>query len=570
MIELSVDSIRSVQKTLSSLYTRMDEDKSLYLLDKFILKDWKGKEVSHVHNITLNAPAVYADQVKGHLGTADQQVIVEGDGISGREARKVEEFIEACLADIDCRLDQEGISLMAYAIEQSCIRGRIVARCVVRQEDNDAPFIELSPWDSRYMAYYFADHSMRWGSYTTEREAGDIEEQYDVGSLGGSQATVIDAWDRNVNKVWVGNREIFSQTHSLGWVPIALAFVPTGSMLIDEDGGQKYKGESVYYLCRTLFPELNKLATVLQTLTMRAIRPPAERKSQEGENAAPLDEYPFDEAAVYNVDIGGGITPAQLPDIQQATRLWYSILESYIQRGTLSTIDYGNLTFPLSGSAIAALMATNEPLFWPRLQALSMFYRQISRMFLKWLNIYGELEVGEEGHKRLFRASDMQGNYTIKFKYFTKSPLEDIGRFSMATQAQPFLDEDTIRREILRVRDPDAIKAKRDADMAAKIDPAIALIRLVHSLIDEAANDDYKDIEARLAFDRLKALMMQRHQPGPTPLDQQIGDAAKPPQAQGALPMFPGQAGAPAQQQEPPTRQQLQEEDNEQTNTQRS
>lgn len=568
MSELSVESIKRTQKNLDSLYERMDTDRDLYFLKKFKLKDWKGREVKRVHNITLNTPAVYANQVMGFLATANQQIIVEGGGVSNKESRKVEEFLEACFADIDCRLEAEGYSLMSFLIEQACLRGRLSARCVVREEDK-IPFIELSPWDTRHVVYRFSNHSLEWAAYISERTREDIEEDYAISLSQGTQSTVMDAWSRSNNMVWADRSLVLSQPHALSRVPVGLSFVPVGSYLVNDEG-EKHKGESIYQLCRDLFPEQNKLGTVLQTMTVRLLRPPVERKSQEGENAPPLEEYPYDEAAVYNVDIGGGITPAQLPDIQQSTRLWYSMLESYIQRGTLSTIDYGNLTFPLSGSAIAGLMATNEPIYWPRLQALSLFYRQISRMLLKWLDVYGELEVGEEGHKRTFRASDMQGNYTIKFKYFTESPIQDIGNYSTALQAEHFLDKDTIRRDILKLRDPDGIESKINAELAESVDPALKLKKIVHGLISAAEVDPSKDADARMEFDRLKSLMIQRHTPGPTPLDQQIGDAAKAPQAQGIIPMFPGQTAMPSQQ-EPPTRQQLQqEEEYEQANTQRS
>ncbi|GAH13216.1 unnamed protein product, partial [marine sediment metagenome] len=79
------------------------------------------------------------------------------------------------------------------------------------------------------------------------------------------------------------------------------------------------------------------------------------------------------------------------------------------------------------------------------------------------------IELGTQKHKRSFETNQLKGEYDIKYRYFTKSPKTDIARYSIAAAAGDLLSNDTKRRDILQLQDPDGEKQKIDYEIAASL-----------------------------------------------------------------------------------------------------
>jgi len=215
---------------------------------------------------------------------------------------------------------------------------------------------------------------------------------------------------------------------------------------------------------------------------------------------------PYGLGVIVSVEKGGGYRLIPVSDIRNATRLLYSMVENRLQRGSLPNIDYGNLTFPLSAVAITKLTENKDMIFVPRLQGMAMFYQQWDKMAIRqYIELGKNLTLGEEGHRKIFPVAGLKGEYTIKRRYFSKSPEQDIANISIANAAGTLLSERTKRRDILKLRDPDGEEDLLNAETAARLNPVIALRRQVHSLINRE-----EFVEAELTLQAAEDLLRQR------------------------------------------------------------
>ena len=140
------------KKELTNLHERMDDDRDLVNLDKYVLKDINAQKIPNAVSITLNDPAVFAANVEASLSNSSEQVAVES---SNRkiDTVEIEEFVRMSFATAENRLRRSGrFPLNPFLDQQMCRRGRGVLRILFRIEDGEL-VADITPWDSRY-AYY--------------------------------------------------------------------------------------------------------------------------------------------------------------------------------------------------------------------------------------------------------------------------------------------------------------------------------------------------------------------------------------------------------------------------------
>jgi hypothetical protein len=70
----------------------------------------------------------------------------------------------------------------------------------------------------------------------------------------------------------------------------------------------------------------------------------------------------------------------------------------------------------------------------------------------------------QAGKKMLFTPEDLRGDYNIEYAFSSTSPEQDMANYEMAAAAQPFVSGDSIRRDILKLKDPDAESARIKAE----------------------------------------------------------------------------------------------------------
>jgi len=539
-----VTKVEEYKGLFGSLFKRMDQDRDLYLLKPYIFRNVQGQPVKDADNVTLNAPALYADKVQSAMVGANRRIKVIGN-IKDSQKSIIQNFCDAVELDIEEKLEKMGEpALYPFIVEQVCLRGREAVRVAMLDVEGKLT-LDVMAYDTRYFVNRYTKKGLDWAASFTNRLKADIKDDYGYDAKT-ENLEVVDFWDMDRNKVWTHDKVFHTADHSLGFTPIALQIVPSGSMLKDSDN-LKHRGESLYRNSRALFPELNKTATILQSLNVMQFRPALQRASQAGEMATPVNEYPHGSGKVSNVEITGGIRAMPLADIHSATRLFYSALEAYLQRATLPAIDYGNLSFPLSAVAIKKLTENKNEIFIPRLHSIAKLYVQIMKMSIGMLIKYqGEIELGPEGHKTKFSYKDLEGEYTLEYSFKTVSPEEDIANYAIAEHAMNFLDTKTVLTDILGLEHPEEVMNNRMIDKAALQDPAIGLFRSIHALITQADLDPTKNIEARIAMERLATVIAQRHapeQPDEATLARENATAQPGSQGQGYLPLFGGGQG---------------------------
>ena len=192
-------------------------------------------------------------------------------------------------------------------------------------------------------------------------------------------------------------------------------------------------------------------------------------------------------------------------DLMNSTRMFWSVIDSHIQQGSFSTQMFGTLQFPLSAVALESLAEGQMFVLLPGIRCLAALYRQTSRMIIdQYAQLATTSTIGQHGKKKEYAPSDLEGDYTISFKYFTKSKQQRLAGITEAQAVGPLVSDDYKRRELIQMDDPDGDVNKMRDELAEKTDPRIGLYRRVESLIEED-----KDIEARLTFNTLKDLLRQ-------------------------------------------------------------
>lgn len=476
------------QETLrEQLHRRMDGDRDLLYLKKYELRDKNNQLVPDIINVTLNKPSVFAANVVSGLQSTSQQVVVESDN-KNLDTHYVESFQNAAYNAAGLRLQDQGKpSINAFSNVQLCIRGR-TARLVLFRIVNGVLIPDIRQWDARYVFYQYDEEGMVWGAYKTPRDKASIESEYGK-VITGKKADVLNVWSRKHNEVWIDKDKQLEQAHSFGFCPVVLCIVPLGygDILLDEDR-MMYEGESIFFMVRGVVPELNRLVTLLQTLNQKQLLGAMKYKSKEGPQAIPPD-FPISSEVV---SVGeGDLSLIDYGDARQAAGHVYNMMEKAMQEGSLTSIDLGNLQFPLSAVALVEVGEGRDRVFLPRLNTLALINQKTAEMFTKQvIQIGGNVELGVPGHKRTFDTSKLEGEYQTTYKYTIKSPKTDIARLSQADAASRYFDPETVLSETLQVEDWKGIMQKRYYYMAEKVDPNVLNYRIIRNLLELAAKGE--------------------------------------------------------------------------------
>ncbi|MEE8472949.1 MAG: hypothetical protein V3S82_07255 [Dehalococcoidia bacterium] len=484
---VDIKEVLEKQNTFRGLFNRMDDDRDLYYLSKYVMRDKDNRDVPGVINLTLNIPAVFAGHVMSALGAASQQVVVEGEGISDEQKGQVRGFVNAAVESTDLRLMRQAKPrLQPFFTEQVCIRGSAAARVCWRME-NGVLIADTEPVDTRHFVYQTGRGGLKWAAQRMTLSRAEMEDQFPAASSSlrdRKDYEIWDVWDDEANVVYHGNTKLTEQENTYGYPPFIFQAVPLGSMLQDRESFE-HRGESIFFLIRDLIPEFNRIASIYQTLNMASFKGAKTWHSKSGPSAEPPDDV--DELGnITSADIGGGVEMVPSADIKEAGRLLHGLLDELIQAGSQSRLDYGNIPFPLSGVAMIELGEKGDQIFLPRLGAVGLIFQQLADMVIDQVRgLDGPIELGRKGHKRRWEVSALEGEYGIEYRYTVRSTKTENARFSMAAAAEKYLDEDTILRDLIRAEDPEKIRRKRRVDLAEKTIPKVALYREARAAIDE-------------------------------------------------------------------------------------
>ena len=542
MAETLLDKAKKKEST--DLTKRMDGDKDLLYLSKYQMKDKNNNLIPGIINITLNDCAVFAANVIAALGGASEQIVVESED-KKLDTHYIEDFQRAAFASANERLRKQARpQLDPFVDEQMCIRGRGAARVLFRDKGGEL-IPDIMPLDTRYLVYGVGVDGLELTSYRMTRDKADIESEYPEakGKVSGNDAIVRDIWTPKVNEVWVDDAKVKDDENTRGYVPVCMQIVPIGSMLMDKDSFS-HQGESIFFLIRDLIPELNRLVSIIQTMNLASLKGAKQWASKEGTGATLPDRETYDSlGGMVPIDIGGGITLVPVADIKRAAMMLHTMIETRIQRGSLSNLDLGIMgNQPWSAIALIEIGEGRDQIFLPRLGARGLLKQDIAQMFTEQVIDLGHsVDLGTRGHKRTFEIGKLDGEYETTYKYFVKSPKIDVARLSMAGAAERYYDLKTILTHILQDEDPEGTIRKRYSDMAEKVSPVILKTRIIKSLIEEG--DEDSEYEAQLLSAEM-GMSMEQIMAGEVAKEPEI---TKPPSVGEAksplLPLFAGAGG---------------------------
>ncbi len=497
-----------------SLYTRMKDDEDLLYLEKYVMKDAFGKDIPNIVNVTLNRPAVFAANIIAALGTTSEQRVVESED-KNLDTTYIEDFQKAAFASANDRLRRQGRpQLNPFFDTQLCIRGRGAARCVFQMED-EVLVPDIATWDARYVTFEMGVDGLKWGGYKTTRKKDVIEARYGEElkhfnvSLSTKEAIVLDVWHTEGHELWVAEKKILEEEHDFGFTPVVIQVVSLGygTILLGQDS-LKNEGESIFFLIRGVIPELNRLASIMQTLNLKSVKPPARWESKDGQQYKGVPEYEdtMGLGAMTASDIGGGAKPIDFGDAQRSATIALELFGDAVGEGSLSSADLGTIGSP-PASGIRAIIAgeNRDQVVHPRLEAKALLNESLAEMFTKQvIQIGGSVDLGTPGHKRTFQVSKLDGEYETTYKYTAKSPVTDAGLYSLAAAAGNLVSDKYKATHILQLEDPEGDDRQKSYEKAARLNPRVEQRRIIKDLIEMG-----EDEEAKLMLDDLGISLKQ-------------------------------------------------------------
>lgn len=505
MIENPLKAIEDKEGELGELTARQDTDAELYFLSPYTMTNPDGRETPDVINVTHNKPSTDAKMIISWITKASMQIVVTGKNLPDKKTTEIEEGLQAIYDMADDDLVNRRIpNLRFFASEQTAIRGGDVARCYMRT-DGDRFIPDILPCDFRYFTWESGRDGLVWGAYTTERPAALVKAEYekDLGDrdIGTEPIKVCDFWEANRNVVYLDDKVIRDEKTPLAYPPFV--FVPSMSTSTLVDSGYfSHFAESIYQAYRGLADEKNRQLSILQSQLVaqyfgglqKEVADPSQKPSMPPKHLHGVTPYQQGTQPYLSMPTA---------DLKQAGRMAIALVDAALQQALLSSIEGGNLTFPLSSVAITNLTEGRNAVLIPLLQTISLFYRALSRMIIRQIIDFKiTAKAGLEGSMLDISPALFEGEYNISYKFLPKSPEQDIANISVAQSMGTMVSEQYKRENVLHLENPDEEKFRVAIEQGEMRDPVLAQYNLVHYLIDEN-----KDMQARLAFDKLLKMM---------------------------------------------------------------
>lgn len=521
------------QFEFGKLFKRMDLDQKLAILDPYEMKQLDGQKTPDVINVTMNEARVFLDRSTAIMNGANMQRVVKGRKLDDSQTTTIENFYDDFhYSNDEILIHTIYTTLYGFLIQQLLGRGACVGRCLMREE-GDKLRPDVTGWDARYFVYENDSTAMIWGAAWNTQSKAQIERDYGI-DIRGKHAVVTDRWDDEINEIYIGGQLYTGgsqakdpdkhpermRKHGLGYVPYVHMKSGAGLQSFMDAGIMEFQGESIFANNRGLLPELNRAASIFQTLTAMTFEGSYQLENSEGMEMTKPDNPMTLYRKLLPVEMGGGYRLIPINDVKNATRLFYNMLVGALQRGGLPNIDYGGLSFPLSAVAISKLTGSKDAIFIPRLNALAYFYRALSHMIKdQYLKGGYTADLGELGMERTYTSADLDHRFSTEYEFYSTSPEQDIANYAIGAQAMAIgMSRHTVFSDVLRLKNPTGEIMKSREEKVEAGDIAQTLYAAGHEQISKG-----KDIQAEMTLQQLELVLRQRAQGQDTGLAPQRG-----------------------------------------------
>lgn len=490
-----------------ALYARMKEDNDLLNLRQYVMKDNQSppRPVPGIVNITLNMPSYMATTILVTMSSATEQVVVEAQRQTFDTAY-VEDFIKACMEssnEYNRRHGRKDRSM--FTDGQLCMRGRAVRRVLFRR-DGDMLVPDISFWDAAGVTREYGDNGLKWAAYHMKKSKDQILSQYGK-EIAQEDADVLDVWDEEKNQVWIDGTLYKEEEHSYGFTPVIEEIVPIGSggILLDA-GNMASEGESIFFMIRGIVPELNRLASIMQTLNLLSVKQPVKDMTSAQTGGEPPD---YEDAMSLGRITAADIQPIQFGDAQRSAQMAYQMMKEAFESGGASPAQLGMLgQNPPSGVALLVAGEGRNRIYNPRLGSKGRLNAATARMIIEQVRQQfggGTVKVGYSGFEESYNVSKLEGSYNINYRYSIKSQEVDAGRATLAAAYGNLMSDHTKREDVIQMDDPDGEEDLIRAEEAERMSPMIKMYKSIKSLkrLDRDYEAELLALEYNMNLDRL-------------------------------------------------------------------
>jgi len=475
-----------------ALKPRLDEDEKLWTGEPYELKDSKGDKLQDVEHVTLNDARVFGERVLAVLNESEEIIEINGQRsgrvMDSKQTKVIEDFFHDVLYIADER--QDGILMPGidpYFWEQIGIRGGVFSRILLSQ-DGEGFDPDILPLDRYKCRFRMGRRGFSWFAFWDVLSRDECLDEYPDYAMKGETVIRWDYWNSTEEIIFLDGTFYDAYPNKLGYPPFIGQLCQQGTFLETSARALRMRGDSIYSANRDLYPHLNKIASIMQTMNMLSLAPPQVLKSKSGKKLPSEPIYRLGRILALETD--EGLQKVDAPDIIGAMRFFQGMLGGALQRGSLSHIDWGNLQFQLSQVAIATLAGASRQVFTPRLHTMERFKRKMAKEIIsQFTNFNMKADIGRVGKKRTYTKADLEGSYSIDFEYLTALPEEIANAYGLADMAKGWMDDRSIRKVILKYRDYDDMSEKVLVQQAQRVSQALSLFQMAQSLDNQGEEE---------------------------------------------------------------------------------
>ena len=470
---------------------RMQTDADLINQVPYILRDVSGHKIPNAISITLPDISEFVWKIETSLNSANEQIAVTSED-KKFDTKYVEDFLKEDFKQADKLLPLKDLyPLNPFVDQQTVRRGRAAA--ISTHHIKDGKLIsDMVPLDTKYFRYWTDTDGIYMSAYKTSRSKDQILSQYkDAKVSEGVNIEVMNIWRREVNKVWAGGSLILEQPNPYGYVPTIYHKVPMGSMLLDPDT-LKYQGESAIALIRNLYTELNRIVSIMQSLTSReldhAMQVKVPKEMLAGFKVPGSDEV-NDPARVNAVPDTGGYVLMPIGELRAYAQWLIEMIQSRMDKATKEDSRQSVLS-PKTATEILQIAQSQGEIILPRLVTRQLLKQDLCDMAIKQTIQSCEKE-GISTFKLGSRTWEVaklkcEAGFEVEIKYSFSDPRLDAARQSLAASQRGLIPDKDIRRNTLLRDDPEGDERQLGWEEVERLSPLVKMYRRLRDLDGEA------------------------------------------------------------------------------------
>ena len=486
------------------LHDRQDDDYKLIDTAPFTLKKYDKTEVPDAYSVTLPNAAIFFQKMVELIASGAPTPQINGKNLSDDDKAYITNYLTDTFYEKDATLSRRG-KYSTHTAQSGfiCGRGWVGTDVLVRMKDGKLIY-DVRYLDTRYLTWSGGMDDLDWRCYTMRRTRSDIFKTYGI-EINQAYGIVKDNWTREFESVFIDGDLKKEIENGYGYVPTVIVPAPFGPGYIGEEDAIKRYGESIFYPHRGMFEHMNYMASISKTQTFDDLRPSLAQITDNLNDKRPK-KYPTSQTIT-----NWKQQPTTIPTrgFTESMRYFSGLIDSILQRAGLSTVEEGNIPFPVAGIVLARLMGVKASLTAPRHQALSLLYSAVAMMELRQVQaIGGTIEIGQEGMKRSYDTAKLGGPFTVSWT-FPVSTLEDRAtRMAIANAEKGTISKRTIRRTTLEMENPEEEESFLEVEQAKEMEPIIIALERIFSLIKEHTKQ--ANAEAWILWKRTEQILIQR------------------------------------------------------------